>query len=244
MLYETLNATKITEEEKEKIVEEFLPKIKSWVIRMKQSLPESVDIDELYSSASMGLIEAIERFDKSRNASFYTYAERRIKGAMLDSLRSLDVLPRNIRTQLKMIEAKIQEFSSQNGKTPTIAELAQCTELSEVEVRRLISLQDYSKVVSLNDSFKNDDESTLVDILKSNAISPEDELVKSNIATHISNELKKLSQKEQVIIRLYYYDELTMKEISEVLGVTESRVSQIHSTILKRLRSKLADIYG
>ena len=154
---------KFTEEEKQNIVAEFLPKIKSWTIRLKGTLPDSVDVDDLFSAASIGLIESMDRFDKSRNVSFSTYAERRIKGAILDSLRNLDFLPRNVRTRLKALDAAINELSGKLGRKPTIQEIIDNTEYSEEDIYRLMGLQENEKMLSLDESIGDSDDASLVD---------------------------------------------------------------------------------
>lgn len=232
-----------TEEERQEIVKEFLPKIKSWTIRMKGTLPESVDIDDLFSAASIGLIESMERFDKSRNVSFNTYAERRIKGAILDSLRNLDFLPRNVRTRLKALEKAIGELSSKLGRKPTVEEIIENTEFDEEDVYRLTGLQENDKMLSLDEHVGDDEDSTLIDYVKSTGLTPEDEILKQNLTEKMAEEIDKLSEKERQVVSLYYYEELTMKEVAEVLDITESRVSQIHTSAMQKLKRRLKDLY-
>lgn len=234
---------KFTEEEKQNIVAEFLPKIKSWTIRLKGTLPDSVDVDDLFSAASIGLIESMDRFDKSRNVSFSTYAERRIKGAILDSLRNLDFLPRNVRTRLKALDAAINELSSKLGRKPTIQEIIDNTEYSEEDIYRLMGLQENEKMLSLDESIGDSDDASLVDFVKSTGLTPEDEVMKTNLTEKMAEEIDKLSEKERQVVTLYYYEELTMKEVAEVLDITESRVSQIHTSAMQKLKRRLKDIY-
>lgn len=234
---------KFTEEEKQSIVAEFLPKIKSWTIRLKGTLPDSVDVDDLFSAASIGLIESMDRFDKSRNVSFSTYAERRIKGAILDSLRNLDFLPRNVRTRLKALDAAINELSGKLGRKPTIQEIIDNTEYSEEDIYRLMGLQENEKMLSLDESIGDSDDASLVDFVKSTGLTPEDEVLKNNLTEKMAEEIDKLSEKERQVVTLYYYEELTMKEVAEVLDITESRVSQIHTSAMQKLKRRLKDIY-
>ena len=234
---------KFTEEEKQNIVAEFLPKIKSWTIRLKRTLPDSVDVDDLFSAASIGLIESMDRFDKSRNVSFSTYAERRIKGAILDSLRNLDFLPRNVRTRLKALDAAINELSGKLGRKPTIQEIIDNTEYSEEDIYRLMGLQENEKMLSLDESIGDSDDASLVDFVKSTGLTPEDEVMKNNLTEKMAEEIDKLSEKERQVVTLYYYEELTMKEVAEVLDITESRVSQIHTSAMQKLKRRLKDIY-
>lgn len=234
---------KFSEEEKQNIVAEFLPKIKSWTIRLKGTLPDSVDVDDLFSAASIGLIESMDRFDKSRNVSFSTYAERRIKGAILDSLRNLDFLPRNVRTRLKALDAAVNELSGKLGRKPTVQEIIENTEYSEEDIYRLMGLQENEKMLSLDETVGDSEAASLVDFVRSTGLTPEDEVMKNNLTERMAEEIDKLSEKERQVVTLYYYEELTMKEVAEVLDITESRVSQIHTSAMQKLKRRLKDIY-
>ncbi len=231
---------KFSEEEKQNIVAEFLPKIKSWTIRLKGTLPDSVEVDDLFSAASIGLIEAMDRFDKSRNISFSTFAERRIKGAILDSLRNLDFLPRNVRTRLN---AAVNELAGKLGRKPTVQEIIDNTEYSEEDIYRLMGLQENEKMLSLDETVGDGDDTSLVDFVRSTGLTPEDEVMKTNLIERMAEEIDKLSEKERQVVTLYYYEELTMKEVAEVLNITESRVSQIHTSATQKLKRRLKDIY-
>ena len=234
---------KFSEEEKQIIVAEFLPKIKSWTIRLKGTLPDSVDVDDLFSAASIGLIESMDRFDKSRNVSFSTYAERRIKVAILDSLRNLDILPRNVRTRLKALDAAVNELAGKLGRKPTVQEIIDNTEYNEEDIYRLMGLQENEKMLSLDETVGDSEETSLVDFVRSKGLTPEDEVMKNNLTERMAEEIDKLSEKERQVVTLYYYEELTMKEVAEVLDITESRVSQIHTSAMQKLKRRLKDIY-
>lgn len=242
MVQEAEVLAKFTEEERNAIVAEYLPKIKSWTIRLKGTLPDSVDIDDLYSAASLGLIESMDRFDKSRNVAFSTFAERRIKGAILDSLRNLDFLPRNMRTRLKALESAMSELSRKLGRQPTVKEIVESTGFSEDDVYKLQGLRENDKMLSLDETV-GDDETNLVDLIRASDLTPEDELMKTKLTERLGAEIDKLSEKERQVVSLYYYEELTMKETAEVLGVTESRVSQIHTAAMQKLKRRLRDLY-
>ena len=232
----------LSEEEKAKIVKDYLPKMKLWVMKAKGTLPESVDADDLYSAASMGLIECLERFDKSRNVSFSTFAELRIRGSIVDALRSLDTLPRHIRTNIKQLEKISVALATKLGRKPLVSELVEHTEFSEETVYRLLDLQETDKVLSLNDTVGNDD-SNLIDFIDSATLSPEDELLKSKLVEHLSSEIDSLSEKEKMVVSLYYFEDLTMKEVAEIIGITESRISQIHTQAISKLKRRLKSLY-
>ncbi|MBZ4672641.1 MAG: polymerase, sigma 28 subunit, SigD/FliA/WhiG [Deferribacteraceae bacterium] len=230
---------KISAEDQNALAEEFIPKIKSWVIRISHTLPSSVDIDELYSAACLGLVESFKRFDKSRNVEFKAFAERRIKGAILDALRQMDVLPRNLRTKVKSLETKIAELSTKLGRKPNAEELAEYTNLELDEVFYLLQVLENNQVISLNNSVGDDNETDLVDFIKGTFLNPEEALEKEELIGLLSDAIDKLNEKEKAVITLYYYEELTMKEIGEVLNITESRTSQIHSAAVAKLKKRL-----
>lgn len=231
-----------TEKEKQEIVTEFLPKIKSWAVRMKSRLPDSVDVDDLFSAASMGLVESLEKYDKSRNIAFGTYAERRIKGAMLDSLRGLDYLPRNLRVRMKQLESEATQLAVKLGRKPTAVEIVEHTGYDEDDVYRLLGMIESESVLSLDKKVSEDDDVSLIDFIRSEFLGPEDELMKSRLSERLASEIDKLTDKERKVVSLYYYEELTMKEIAEVLDLTESRVSQIHLVVVQKLQRRLKDI--
>lgn len=244
MQYEAGGAVnRFSPKEREEIIAEFMPRIKSWVIRMSASLPDSVDLDDLYSSACVGLIESMDRFDKDRNVNFYTFAERRIKGSILDTLRSLDFLPRNVRTRLKQLEAFIERTYREQGSRPSVEEIVAGSDFEAKEVYRLLELQDNDKLLSLDESVGSEGENNLIDFIKSKGLTPEDEAVKNKLIERLGEEIDSLPEKEKYAITLYYYEELTMKEIAEVLNITESRVSQIHSAAVTKLKRRLKEFY-
>lgn len=244
MAYGTADLSKFSDEERKAIVAEFLPKIKSWTMRLKVTLPESVDADDLFSAASVGLLESMDRFDKSKNVTFRTFAERRIKGAMLDSLRNLDFLPRNLRTRLKALDLQVKELTSELGRKPSVSEIVEYTKVDEDDVYRLLGLHENERLLSLDESVGGDeDNSSLIDMIVGASISPEDEVMKAGLIERLGDEIDKLSEKEKQVVSLYYYEELTMKEIAEAMELTESRVSQIHSAVMQKLRRRLKDLY-
>jgi len=241
--YGQVAGNRFTREEKDQIIVDFMPRIKSWVLRISTTLPDSVDVDDLYSSACLGLIESLERFDKDRNVNFYTFGERRIKGAILDTLRNLDYLPRNVRTRLKQLERHIENHYRTAGEKPSAEEIIGNSDFSEQEVYRLLELMENDKILSLDETVGPEGDTTLVDFIKSTCLTPEDETVKIRLIERLGEEIDKLSEKEKLVVSLYYYEELTMKEIAEVLGITESRVSQIHSASTAKLQKKLKEFY-
>jgi len=228
--------------EQEEIVRDFLPKIKAWVLRISGRLPANVDTDDLYSAACMGLVESMQRFDKGRNVDFQMYAERRIKGAILDALRQLDFLPRNVRTKLKAFEEKYNELTSKLGRKPVLDEIVDYVQMPVEKVANFLNLIETGQLASLDSFIDDDNDLTLIDTIKSYVSSPEEMVSKEQIIEKLGMLIDELSEKERLVITLYYYEELTMKEIGEVLRISESRVSQIHSETVKKLRKRLKGV--
>jgi RNA polymerase sigma factor for flagellar operon FliA len=240
-MYVSTGAARLTDEEKDKLVKEYLPQVKVWAIRAKSTLPDSVDIDELYSAASLGLIECLDKYDTSRNASFHTYVEHRVKGAILDALRGMDFLSRNARSKIKAVEVAATELARELGRTPSVEELAAHTGIEEDELYRIYDLQGSDRLISLDES--TDDEGVgLIEFIQSSRLSPEEEAMKASLAEILAEEIDRLKEKERLVVSLYYYEELTMKEIADVLELTESRVSQLHTAAVQKMKKRLKDV--
>lgn len=242
MPYTDTGITRLTDEEKNEIVQRYMPQIKIWAVRAKSGLPESVDIDELYSAAALGLIECLDKYDKSRNVTFGTYVEYRVKGAMLDALRGMDFLSRNARTKLKAAESASEKLKQELGRIPTVQEVAEYMEMDENEVHSIFDLQSVEKPLSLDNTVGDSDSSTLIEYIQSDKLSPEEETMRIKLTELMGTEIDKLPEKERLVVSLYYYDELTMKEIAAVLEITESRVSQLHSSAMKKMKKRLKDL--
>lgn len=230
--------TNITEE-KNKIAFRFLPKIKYIVLRFKNILPDHVDIDELYSAAYLGLVEALNNYSESRAISFDNYAEKRIRGAILDALRRLDHLPRNVRTNLKRLEQEIEELSKKLGRKPRYDEIIDYVSVDKKFINKYVYLLENNNVSSLDVTLSEDSGTNLVDLVKSYFESPDTVVEKKEFTTLLGEKIDELPKKERLVITLYYYEELTMKEIGYVLGITESRVSQLHSLAIKKIKRGL-----
>jgi RNA polymerase sigma factor for flagellar operon FliA len=241
MTYQAATAVPLTEEEKEQIVRDFLPQVKSWAQRARWGLPMSVDMDELYSAAALGLIECLDKYDKTRNTSFATYVEYRVKGAILDALRGLDFLSRGDRSKVKALEQATGELAAKLGRTPTLEEISEFTEMTREKLEEVRTLNNTDNPVSL-DAIQSEEGVSLADLVQSEVDTPEEELIKNRRADKIAQEIDRLPEKEKLVISLYYYEELNMKETAAALGVTESRVSQLHTQAVKKLRKRLKDI--
>ncbi len=234
---------KISKAERNKLIMEFLPKIQYIVKNLKQeNLPPIVTEEDLIQTGIMGLIDAIEKYDPSKGVKLSTYAEIRIRGHIIDSLRKLDWIPRNIRKLARDIETAIIEVEQKLGREATAEEIAQYLNMSVEEYMRYAEKVMNSGLVSIDQTVsKEEDETTkLWQIIAINDDTPdkyiEEEQLKEILTDIISNELE---ERERLIITLYYYEELSMKEIGKVLGLTESRISQIHTKTMLKIRKLL-----
>ena len=232
----------MNKEDKDKIVKDFIPKIKAWALRLSYTLPDFIERDELYSAGCLGLVESISRYDTSRNTSFVTYAEKRIKGAMLDTLRKTDHLPKHIRKNIKELEKTISDVGKKLGKNPTNADIVEYSTFSEKEVYDYLNLIETDSIISLDLNLGENEKISLIELIKSYVPGPEATFEKNELIVLIGKEIDKLSKKERFVILLYYYEELTMREIGAILELTESRVSQMHTKAIKKITSKLREM--
>ncbi|NOX54179.1 MAG: FliA/WhiG family RNA polymerase sigma factor [Planctomycetes bacterium] len=228
------------QELRNKLIEHYLPLVRYNAERVWAKLPEGVDLNDLISAGVFGLIDAIEAFDLERGVKFETYCVPRIRGAMLDELRTMDWVPRLVRSKASKLEAARKQVEAQLGRPPTDAELAQAMEMSLEEFEKLKNEANAVNLISLNkkwyetDSYKDIRE---IDILEdAKGEDPTRGIQKRDLMKLVT---KGLNRNERLILILYYYEELTMKEIGQTLGLSESRVSQMHSSIVNRLKEQL-----
>ncbi len=222
------------------LIEHYLPLVRYNAERVWAKLPEGVDLNDLISAGVFGLMDAIEAFDLERGVKFETYCVPRIRGAMLDELRTMDWVPRLVRSKASKLEAARKKAEAELGRPPTDAEVAERMNLTLEEYDKLKSEASAVNLVSLNkkwyetDSYKDVRE---IDILEdSKGEDPTEGIQKRDLMRLVT---KGLNRNERLIIILYYYEELTMKEIGHTLGLSESRVSQMHSSIVSRLKDQL-----
>ena len=224
-----------------KIVEIYIPLVKYHAQRVWSRLPDGVDIDDLTSSGIFGLIDAVEAFDLTRDVKFETYCAPRIRGAMLDELRSMDWVPRLVRTKAKRLSEATKTLDEKLGRQPTDQELADFLQISVEELKKLTASATAVNVVSLNKKWSETDSSKEVselDILEDmKGEDPTERLQKIDTMRLVTKGLKR---NERLILLLYYYQDMTMKEIGATLDLSESRVSQIHSSIVQRLQIQLS----
>lgn len=224
----------------------YAPLVKHVANRVAVGLPASMDVDDLISYGFLGLADALERFDPSREVKFETYATRRIRGSMIDGLRALDWVPRSVRQKAKEIETAISELESEFGRQPEDREIADRLGISLEEFHdRLREVKSVS-LVSLDEiwsSGEGDDDGKLSlgqMIQDSSVMDPAAVAVDEEMKRILVEAIDRLPERERLIIALYYYEDLTLKEIGQVLSVSESRVSQLHTRAMLRLRAALS----
>jgi len=223
-----------------RLVERYLPLVKYNGERIWSRLPDGVELDDLISAGVFGLMDAIKAFDMSRGVKFETYCVPRIRGAMLDELRSMDWVPRLVRSKASKLNVAVKKMEADLGRSPTEIELAAHMEMTVPELEKMIQDANAVGLISLNkkwyetDSYKDVRE---IDVLEDKkGEDPTKRIQKSDLMRLVT---KGLNRNERLIIILYYYEEMTMKEIGSTLDLSESRVSQMHSAIVQRLQGQL-----
>jgi RNA polymerase sigma factor for flagellar operon FliA len=227
---------------RQELVLKYAPLVKYIAERMAIRLPPNISKEELISAGIVGLIDALDKFNSEMGIKFQTYAEHRIKGAILDELRKMDWIPRSIRKDIHKIEDAITAVKYRLGREPEDYEVAQEMGIDIESYYKMASKAQGITLFSL-DKIMPDGSTPKFAKQASNTPSPFDELKIKEVKKIISEALVSLSKKEQLVISLYYYDELTLKEIAKILDLTESRISQIHSKAILRLRAKLRSYY-
>jgi len=231
---------------KAKVITDFTPLIKYIASRIAMRLPPHVDIQDLINAGVIGLMDAIEKYDASKAIKFKTYAEFRIRGSILDELRSMDWVPRSVRQKARRIEGAYARLEGILGRPASDEEVAEELDIDIENFYKLITETASVTLLSLDD-FGDDEINSSKRNLIEFVMQEEREwsshkLGLAEVRDMVAKAIKSLPEKEQMVISLYYYDELTMKEIGHVLKFTESRVSQIHTKSILRLRSKMQKI--
>jgi RNA polymerase sigma factor FliA len=229
---------------RERLVVAYSPMVKFVAGRLGAGLPSHVEDADLISYGLVGLIGAIERFEPERGIKFETFAMTRIRGAIIDELRSLDWVPRSVRSRAREIEAAQAKLEHELQRAPTEAELASKLNLTETELQSALLEIANSSVYALDElwtvSDSSGDQVSLLDtIADDGAADPQEALATTEVKDRLTEAIGGLPEREQLVVALYYYENLTLREIGEVLGVTESRVSQLHTKAVMRLKSHL-----
>ena len=227
-------------------IRQYMPLVKYVAGKVHTGMPSSVEFDDLVGFGQFGLLDAINKYDPEKNVKFKTYAVTRIRGAIFDELRSIDWVPRSVRQKSKEIEDTIGRLEAKLGRTASDAEVAGAMGISKEEFQQTILKVSGTSILSLNDVWYSGDESDHVsigDCIESpSSLNPDVIVEREEIRRVIIEAINELPEKEKMVLVLYYYEDLTFKEIGQVLNVSESRISQLHTKANLRLRSKLTNI--
>ncbi len=231
---------------RDRLVLHYAPLVKYVAGRVGTGLPTHVDVGDLIQSGIFGLVDAIEKFEPARGLRFETYAMQRIRGAILDDLRSQDWVPRAVRSKAREAERALERLGARLNRTPTDAELAAELEISVDDLREFYGQLQLTSVIALEDLVAaGKDSGSLVDTLPDDgAVDPVAVLVDQDNRRQLAQAIAQLTERDRIVVGLYYFESLTLAEIGKVLGVTESRVSQLHTRAVMRLRAKLVEQPG
>ena len=236
----------ITTENREEVIKRYSPMIKYVANRIAMRLPPHIEVDDLISVGVLGLMDAISKYDSSRGAKFKTYAEFRVRGAILDELRAMDWVPRSIRQKASNVDKVVQALQAKLSRSPEDEEVAKEMGISLDQFHDTLNETKSIPIFSLEDlgiAKESGEQQSLLDCLAGKAdADPQTQIRLTELKEIIAKAIDALPEKERLMVSLYYYEELTMKEIGAVLEITESRVSQIHSKAVYRLRTKLKAI--
>lgn len=229
---------------REKLILEYAPLVKLVAGRLSMYLGYNVEYDDLVSYGIFGLIDAIDKFDSMKAVKFETYASLRIRGAILDQIRKMDWIPRTIRQKQKKIDAAMKEIELTKGRAATDEEIAESLGITSEDYLDWQSQMKITGVVSLNEFMESGSEVPAEQDDQHRFEGPEEVIEKSELKKVLTQALELLTEKEKKVILLYYYEDLTLKEISNILEVSESRVSQLHTRALQKMKTKMGHYMG
>ncbi|HBG66400.1 MAG TPA: RNA polymerase sigma factor WhiG [Treponema sp.] len=228
---------------RDKFIRQYMPLVKYVAGKVSTGMPESVEFDDLVGFGQFGLLDAINKYDPDKNVKFKTYAVTRIRGAIFDELRELDWVPRSVRQKSREIEDTIVDLEARLGRTASDAEIAKAMGMTESEYETTVMKISGTSILSLNDVWYSGDDSdhmSIGDNIEAPAsLNPDVIVEREEIRKVIIQAINELPRNEKMVIVLYYHEDLTFKEIGQVLNVSESRISQLHSKANVRLRAKL-----
>lgn len=227
--------------DKQDIWLQYVQLVRHEALRLQVRLPASVDLDDLIQAGGIGLLNAIERYDAAQGTAFTTYAVQRIRGAMLDELRSRDWVPRRVRREAREVAAAISRLEQASGQPASEQEIAASLQLSLAEYRQILMETNTSQLFSLETLCEENGDGAELMIEHREEANPLNQLLDSSLREQVMQAIDGLPDREKQVLSLYYQDELNLKEIGAVLNVGESRVSQLHSQAIKRLRARLND---
>lgn len=225
--------------QQEAVVRHYAPKIRFLALRLKTKLPRNVELSEMISSGTLGLMEALGKFRPQLGIRFETYAENRIRGAMLDELRRLDWFPRSLRKRVRILDEAIRKIEHDHGRQATEEELQQLTGLEPRDIREGLEALQSQLWLSLESV-----QDTLVSESDESGNEPYSSMVMRELTERVTPLIDRLTPREKLVLSLYYADELNMRETALVMGISEGRVSQLHTQALNRLRRDFISLYG
>jgi RNA polymerase sigma factor FliA len=230
---------------RDRLILTYAPLVKYVAGRLGSGLPAHVDEGDLVSYGLLGLIGAIERYDPDRDVKFETYAIARIKGAIIDELRAMDWVPRPVRARARDIERAIAELEKKHMRAPTDEEIAEKLGITQEELETSLSEIGRTSIAALDELWtiasSGGDQIALIDTIEdTTGPEPQSALAQTELKEALGEAIARLPEREKLVVTLYYYEELTLREIGEVLGVTESRVSQLHTKAILRLRARFS----
>jgi RNA polymerase sigma factor for flagellar operon FliA len=231
-------------EARDRLIVHYSPLVKYVAGRVSAGLPQNIEQADLVSYGIFGLIDAIDKFDTGRQIKFETYAIARIKGAIIDELRAIDWVPRSVRAKARAVEKAYSTLEASLHRTPTDAEVAEQMQISVGELQTIFNQVSFVGLVALDEMLsggERGESSTLGDTLPDRGEGPVAAFEVEEMKQILASAINRLGDREKIVLTLYYYEGLTLAEIGEVLGVTESRVCQIHTKAVLQLRSKLSD---
>jgi RNA polymerase sigma factor for flagellar operon FliA len=238
--------SKVTPDQKDKLILEYAPLIKFIAQKIAVRLPSNIELDDLISSGVIGLMDAIEKYDPSRDNKFKTYAEFRIRGAILDELRAQDWVPRSVRDKAKLLDRTMIELEASLGRAASDEEISAKLNMTMDEFYDLVNQVRPVSVLSIDESatFSNVDKKSILNLLEATKLNnPFSQLNVKSVKDIVTKAIEDLPERQRLVLSLYYYEDLNLKEIGKVLRVTESRVSQLHAQAVSRLRAKLAQVF-
>ena len=229
---------------RDRLIVHYSPLVKYVAGRVAVGLPQSIEQSDLVSYGIFGLIDAIDKFDPDRKVKFETYAIARIKGAIIDELRSIDWVPRSVRAKARAVETAFAKLEANLSRAPTDAELAMEMGISDKELQDIFTQVSFVGLVALDEMLSGGDKgegTTLGDTIADKGDGPVEAFAVEEMKQILAGAINRLGDREKIVLTLYYYEGLTLAEIGQVLGVTESRVCQIHTKAILQLRSRLAE---
>lgn len=227
--------------DKNSLWQRYVPLVRHEALRLQVRLPASVELDDLLQAGGIGLLNAVERFDAMQGTAFTTYAVQRIRGAMLDELRSRDWVPRSVRRNAREVSQAMHHAEQRLGRPPSEGEVAQALDIPIEEYRQILMDTNSSQLFSY-DEWREEHGDTAEALMEGHEeANPLHHLLEGNLRQRVMDAIDALPEREKMVLTLYYQEELNLKEIGAVLEVGESRVSQLHSQAIKRLRARLAN---